>query len=373
MKQVLPKGITQEQWAAITHGLQDHPSTLNDYRKIMNLFYSWNQSSNLTETTKENAEDYFAYLEERANSGEMSANTVHRYQATLRAVGSRMEANQEVFPGFVNPFAGILHNEVRKKTTFSADDFVSPDIIRKIMKVIPTFPEDKQIVLEMMLYIGLRPYHIENLRYSNFKKNPNNPNELLMSFVDGSYVKKFNRYEKPQKSMVLSSTSRNGNETYQVLATWKFFDAYSKKLLSLYPELGISNSDTPLFVTKRKQSYGYRPIHNLVQEACTRASLKPTAATPYQLSLYGSVHSKLVYDSTLEQRRLKTTISRATSRVETNRASSKLREVNDEFLRLVENGWIGGWVQDYPRNREIRLQEMTKQLGPNILHQILGI
>ncbi len=371
MKDTLPAGLNQAQWDAIMVGLSEHPSTLNDYRKIINLFYVWNNSTSITEATSQNAKDYFAELDERSARGEMSSNTAHRYQATLRAVGSRMEANQEVFPGFVNPFSGILHNEVRSRTKFVEKTFADPKDIEKFMRVIPTFPLEKQILLELMIHLGLRPYHIEHLKFSDFSIARKNSKELVLSFTDGTYVKKKNNYAKNNNSMVLDSVAQNGNKTYLIQVKWRFFEEYSSRLWSYHETLGKDDDDGLMFMTARKQPYGYRALHNLVQEANRRAGLPVSAITPYQLSLYGTVKSKLIYDNIAEKKKLKDSMSHSRSSSERTRAVTEIRKVDAQFMVLAEQGWIGGWIDSFPKTREILVDEVKKQLGKDSLMKIV--
>ena len=104
MKSRVPVGLTESQWDSIMDGLADHPSTMNDYRKIINLLHTYdNGRLHITSMTKQDAEDYFGMLEKRASDGEMSTNTVHRYEATLRSIGRRMQAHPETFPDYENP------------------------------------------------------------------------------------------------------------------------------------------------------------------------------------------------------------------------------------------------------------------------------
>jgi hypothetical protein len=41
MTQSLPAGLNDQQWSAMMRTLQDHPATMNDYRKVINLLYAW--------------------------------------------------------------------------------------------------------------------------------------------------------------------------------------------------------------------------------------------------------------------------------------------------------------------------------------------
>ena len=82
--------------------------------------------------TREQAAEYFAYLDRRGAEGTLSDNTIHRYKATLRSIGTRIEKNPSLWPGYTNPFSGLVTNENRKRTEYREDMFADPEVIRKI-------------------------------------------------------------------------------------------------------------------------------------------------------------------------------------------------------------------------------------------------
>jgi hypothetical protein len=360
-------------------GLADHPSTMNDYRKIINLLHTYdNGRLHITSMTKQDAEDYFSMLEKRADDGEMSTNTVHRYEATLRSIGRRMQAHPETFPDYQNPFSGILHDEVRSKTTYTKETFADPADIRKIIRVLPEFSHERRILLELMLFVGLRPKHIEKLTFADFTPNPKHPKtELILSFDEGTFTEKKdsrNAELREDKNAKLINHTASGNMTWQVTGRWCFFENYTSVLRKYHPALGSIRDDRPYFMTSRHQPYTYRAQHHLVQEACRKAGLSPGAVTPYQLSLYGSVSSYLIMDTLMKHEELKNSLAYARFLDEKNRILAEMRNAEMVFLPLAQNGWIGEWVDDiYPANRRERIDEITSQLGSDALYKIVGV
>lgn len=376
MTQSLPAGLNDQQWSAMMRTLQDHPATMNDYRKVINLLYAWHdgQYSILT-ITPQAARDYFDHLDEKAKDGTLSANTVHRYKATLRAAGSRIAACPSLFPGYQNPFAGIMHNEIRARTTYQKDTFAHPADIRTMIRVLPKLPAKKQILLECMIYMGLKPKQLENIRLDSFTINPRNEKELLLTFDDGTYLEKktTGRRVMPDARMKLISRSASGTATWQVTAVWRFFGDYSRKLRAYHLGIGSQKEERPFFLTSRKQAYSYRALHSLLAETCTQAGLNPNAITPYQLYLYGTIRSKLIFDSLLDQKRLRASIDTSKSRAEKNHILTEMRQLENDFLPLIEDGWIGGWYKEYPADRKALVDEIAAQMGNDFLKEAIGL
>ncbi len=376
MTQSLPAGLNDQQWSAMMRTLQDHPATMNDYRKVINLLYAWHdgQYSILT-ITPQAARDYFDHLDEKAKDGTLSANTVHRYKATLRAAGSRIAACPSLFPGYQNPFAGIMHNEIRARTTYQKNTFAHPADIRTMIRVLPKLPAKKQILLECMIYMGLKPKQLENIRLDSFTINPRNEKELLLTFNDGTYLEKktTGRRVMPDARMKLISRSASGTATWQVTAIWRFFGDYSRKLRAYHLGIGSQKEDRPFFLTSRKQAYSYRALHSLLAETCTQAGLNPNAITPYQLYLYGTIRSKLIFDSLLDQKRLRASMDTSKSRAEKNHILTEMRQLENDFLPLIEDGWIGGWYKEYPADRKALVDEIAAQMGNDFLKEAIGL
>ena len=374
----VPLGLSAEQWNAIMDGLDSHPSTVNDYRKIINLLHSYkNGKYHIISMTHEEARDYFKMLDEKVEDGALSINTCHRYQATLRAIGSRIENHPEVFPGYKNPFSGILHNEVRSSTKYTEKTFARATDIRKMIGVLPGFPSEKQLLLEMMLYLGLRPKQVENIRLSDFTVNPNSPDkELILTIPDGRYVEKNNRMNRPIQENELTKlrrTSLNGNRLWDIQAVFRFYAPFSNKLKANHPDLGKTTDDDFYFETSRHHPYTYRALHHFVQEVCIKAGLDPNAVTPYQLSLFGSINSYLLFSILRDEQQLRKRLPKAKSRDEHNRILGELHEVNARFLPLANNGWIGCWVMEYPLSREKIINDIKAQLGRDFLLKAVGV
>lgn len=375
MNNKVPEGLSAVQWNAIMDGLSDHPSTMNDYRKIINLLHSFdNGRYHITSITKEEAIDYFAMLDQKAAEGKMSKNTVHRYQATLRSIGTRIEQHPDTFPGYTNPFSGIMHNEVRSRTVFTKDMFADPRDIEKIIHIIPKLPQDKQILLELMLFLGLRPKQVENLTDKNFTRNPLSPDkEIVLMVEDGTYVEKSHTHRplKETEYRKLDSTSANGNRTWCISTVYRFFSPYSAKLKQVHPDICEASTGTPLFLTSHKQAYSYRALHHLLQEVCTKAGLDPNAVTPYQLTLYGVLSSYLLYDVLAEETELKKKLPHTKSREEHNTILREIHAANDRFLPLAKFGWIGTFVAEYPLNRVTMVNEIKECLGKKFLYEAI--
>ena len=122
MKNRTPEGLTSGQWSAVIEGLENRPSTVNDYRKVLNLLHAYGTGDfHISSLTREQAAEYFAYLDRRGSEGTLSDNTIHRYKATLRSIGTRIEKNPSLWPGYTNPFSGLVTNENRKRTEYSTE------------------------------------------------------------------------------------------------------------------------------------------------------------------------------------------------------------------------------------------------------------
>lgn len=374
----VPIGLSIEQWNAIMDGLGSHPSTVNDYRKIINLLHSYkNGKFHIISMTNDDAREYFKMLDDKVKEGILTKNTVHRYQATLRSIGSRIENHPETFPGYQNPFSGILHNEVRACTKYTESTFARAGDIRKMIGVLPGFPQDKQLLMEMMLYLGLRPKQVENIRLSDFTVNPNSPDkELILTIPDGKYLEKINRKDKPLQENAftkLMSTSHNGNRLWDVQGVFRFYAPFSSKLKTRDPDLGKTTNDAFYFETSQHRPYSYRALHHFVQEVCVKAGLDCNAVTPYQLSLFGSINSYLLFSTLCDEQQLRKRLPKAKSREEHNRILGELHEVNARFLPLANNGWIGCWVLEYPLTRKKIINDIKAQLGRDFLLKAVGV
>ena len=243
--------------------------------------------------------------------------------------------------------------------------------------VLPGFPAEKQLLLEMMLYLGLRPKQVENIRLSDFTDNPNSPDkELILTIPDGRYVEKNNRMNRPIQENELTKlrrTSLNGNRLWDIQAVFRFYAPFSNKLKAKHPDLGKTTNDAFYFETSRHHPYTYRALHHFVQEVCVKAGLDPNAVTPYQLSLFGSINSYLLFSILHDEQQLRKRLPKAKSRDEHNRILGELHEVNARFLPLANNGWIGCWVMEYPLSREKIINDIKVQLGRDFLLKAVGV
>ena len=173
--------------------------------------------------------------------------------------------------------------------------------------------------------------------------------------------------------MKLISRSASGTATWQVTAVWRFFGDYSRKLRAYHLGIGSQKEDRPFFLTSWKQAYSYRALHSLLAETCTQAGLNPNAITPYQLYLYGTIRSKLIFDSLLDQKRLRASMDTSKSRAEKNHILTEMRQLENDFLPLIEDGWIGGWYKEYPADRKALVDEIAVQMGNDFLKEAIGL
>ena len=151
MNNLVPKGMTHEQWNTITEDLHNHPSTMNDYRKVLNLLHSYDGGKfSIFTLTKADAQEYFASLDASA----LSSSTLHRYKATLRALGKRVQDHQEIAPGYKNPFAGSFKDDVRKRTVFTPSIFPTKQEVMALIKILPSLEEKERLMITLMLNLG---------------------------------------------------------------------------------------------------------------------------------------------------------------------------------------------------------------------------
>ena len=93
MKNKLPAGLEEFQWNAIISHLNPETTTIGDYRKVLDALHTYDHSRfNIITMTKEDARDYYAYLDSKVQNKELSESTSHRYKSTLRAIARHMES-----------------------------------------------------------------------------------------------------------------------------------------------------------------------------------------------------------------------------------------------------------------------------------------
>ena len=360
-----PNGLTEVQWEAITRGLNGSPSTINDYRKVVERLHSCkNRMYSILTMTHRDAEEYFRWLEE--DSG-LSANTVHRYQATLRSVGMYMERAPEVFPGYVNPFRGILKKEVRTRSAYSRKDFASPEQIRAIMNVLDRLPQAEQLILMLMILNGFLPRHICSLSIRDFRMNSG---VLSVSFTEGLL---HSRDTLNSRNLKKKSESASGVITWESRASFRFFEESAKMIRSYIPDIGRNNDLRPFFMTARHRPYTYHSIHHLVRTVCELAGLSDCGITPQQLSMYGAVHSYLMETELRHHNSLTRKIKKETSPQAKLTLERELRTCESVFLPLAKLGWIGCWDQEIPACMSEKIREIRTQLGDDALYEIIGI
>ena len=319
MKLKTPAGFTADQWEAVTDGLQAHPATVNDYRKVVERFHHFHTDPfSFAAVTAEEAVQYFTYLQEESG---LSASTVHRYQATLRSIGTRMENRPDVFPGYKNPFRGILKKELRQRTTYTPERFPDHTDVRKILAVLPDCPRDEQLILYLMILHGFQPKQICLITVRDFRND------------SGSLCLDLEQNAQP-------AADAGGKQTASQSILFLFSEPWVTRLRELIPDIGTNTDHRPFFMTSRHMPYSYHSIHHLVRTVCLKAGLEPGAIKPGQLSLYGIIYASL-------------------------------REHESELpYTELEAGY---WQNGLPAAMRQTVQEITSQLGEDFLYMILGI
>lgn len=349
MIQRVPAGFSSEQWSAVTSGLETHPSTVNDYRKVINLLYNeYNQD--IFTITREQAEAWFAKLDERQKSGELSANTVHRYKATLRSVGARIESSR-IVPGYRNPFSGLVKNESRAKTSWNRSSFADPKDIHKIIEILDSLDAEDQLIVSLMLGLGLTPMQIQNLKVNDFQTR-NGAVELKLD--EGTILEYTN---KPWKSsdyalsgMPLKYVKRSPGRTI----TWRYYAVcilspeFRDQLKAYYSRTGTSQDTRSYFMTTRHLDFNYRAMHHMISVVLQKAGLENSGITPMMLSNYGKLRTWLQY---------------------------KAEQENDEetLKQLAKDGSYGSWKDSFPLPLKETIEGIEKAMGPGFIREAAGL
>lgn len=343
MKQLrIPIGLNATQWQAMIEGLDENSTTINDYRKVLNLLHSYeNGMYHILSMDKEDAKAYYAYLDTRVQDQTMSANTAHRYKATLRSLGMRIMKQSEQFPNYQNPFTNLVKNEYRKPTSYEKVSFANPEAIQQIRKQYYTLRTHEVFILEFMLNLGLTPKQIEQIRISDFKKT--------------------------DKGLLLCVKDANQKNAY-----YGFYPTFEKELLKYQPNLGDQSQDTYFFVTSRHLPYNYRAIHHMVQNISKEARLAEPL-TPYQLSLYGMVHSYLIHASILEHTMLDQELAKEMDPEKQASLKKEIEKNESLFIPLAQKSWIGDWQSNYPSLMQKQIDAIHEQLGGKVLLGIVGL
>ena len=227
MSKHIPLGFTQQQWDAIVGDLNHNPSTINDYRKVLNLLQKYKDGSyKITTLTKQQAKDYFDYLDEKEEAGILSKNTVHRYKATLRSLGSRIENHPNLFSNFVNPFSRLMKNEKRNRTSYHEKSFVNPEIIKRIRSHISELTHEETLLIRFLIDVGLTPKQIEEIKVSDFKKNED---ELTLFVHPIQFTKRKEDTLDYNSSLPIEEVHKsiNGNTTWKYYPSFTFFSNFS--------------------------------------------------------------------------------------------------------------------------------------------------
>lgn len=287
-----PAGISAELWERILVDIDPASSTVNDYRKVLNLMHSaGNGKYRILTMTTEEAVEYFGDIDQRVENGVLSANTAHRYKATLRSLAKRIEQSGAV-EGYINPFNGLLKNEKRPRTEYTEDMFAQAESVRKITRILPNIGTRNRGIIEMILYIGLTPVQIQNIRVCDFHRLDDG--SLALDIDAGTFLE--HGIKKPEESPLYLSgepiefvRSSTRGITWRYNGTFVFVDSVSRILAAHMPDIGFNNDTRKFFLTSRHHEYTYRALHHLIREVCKEAGVEENI-TPNQLALTGLVN-----------------------------------------------------------------------------------
>ena len=373
MSKRIPIGFTQQQWQTIIDDLGSNSSTANDYRKVLNLLQNYkNGEYQITSLTKEQAKEYYDYLDKKEANGLLSKNTVHRYKATLRSLGARMEKHQDVFPNYVNPFARLVKNEKRSRTAYTKDMFLDPSVISMIRNSLSKLEYEEVLVLTFLMDLGLTPRQIEEIQVCDFVQEKD---ELVLNVPATQFTERKDDNLEINDSLPIKLVHKsvNGNTTWKYAPKFSFFSSFSEVLKEHIPTLG-SNSDTrPFFLTARHMKYSYRVIHHVVTTIMDKIGLGNRSITPYQLSLYGIVRSYLLDENLRLHAILDQQLAKEEDVIKRSEILSKIKEVESIFIPLAKQSWIGNWKQQYPLPMLLQINAIKKQLGDDFLLEVVGL
>ena len=374
MKNRTPEGLTSGQWNAIIEGLEDRPSTVNDYRKVLNLLHSYNNGEyDISTLTKEQAAAYFSYLDRRGAEGTLSENTVHRYKATLRSIGTRIENHPSLWPGYTNPFSGLVTNENRKRTEYREDLFADPADIARIREVLPSLSREEQLILKFMIYLGFSPSQIQNLKISDFFTTAGEPRQIGLTIKNGTFLEFTNRSWKESRYYLENypvhyvRKSPNRSITWEYTGTVLFTPEFENLLREFYEFTGISKDARPYFLTARHLEFNYRAMHHMILNVCRLAEVDAQKITPNMISRYGMIHSYLL----TKNRRTAETLRASDSRTPEEEAA--LAEAEERIRQLLEIGEIGTWTERFPVPLQERIDSIIRYLGEDFLYKAVGL
>lgn len=379
MKDRAPEGLTPDKWGAVINGLESRRTTVNDYRKVLNLLHAYNDSSfNIETLTKEQAVEYFNYLDGRLKNGTLSDNTVHRYKATLRSIGARMEKRNDVWPGYVNPFSGLVTNENRQRTVFNESLFPLPEDIEKIREAVKSMSNEEQIIIALMMNVGLTPAQIQNLRVSDFSNSSSRPSCLICEIDEGTFIEKTSdpwkesKYYKEGYPVHYVRKSPSRSITWNYTGSYAFSPEFSEVLRGFNEYVGVSTDTRPFFLTARHLEFNYRAMHHMVLTVCHHADIPSGRLTPNMISRYGLVLSYLQHKH-LAMRAELSAMKEEAPEAERS-AIEKQISANEEILtKLTEKGMIGQWQDRFPIPLQERINSIIGYLGEDFLLKAIGI
>lgn len=329
MKNHLPTGLDDYQWNTLLADMKKRPSTVNDYRKVLNLLHAYEGGKfHIAAMTAADAKEYFDYLDQRVTDGSMSVRTSHRYKATLRSIAARMETHPELFPDYVNPFRRLIKGELRSRTQYVPEMFARPETIATLQAVLPELPANDALILDMMMHIGFSPIQIQNLQVNHFQTLPDGRLSLQGRDADGS-VKIF-----------------------------EFTEDFSRRLREKIPTLGRNRDRRSFFMTARHLEYSHRALYHMFRETCKAAGIDTSMLTPRQVSLYGRVHSWLLLETA--------------SRLQSDELSTEERwDLEEKMARLLPEQ-VGRWADPCPAELIGQINAIKDQLGDDCLWKIIG-
>jgi len=374
MKNRTPEGLTSGQWGAVIEGLENRPSTVNDYRKVLNLLHSYgNGAYHISSLTKEQASEYFSYLDRRGADGTLSENTIHRYKATLRSIGTRIESHPSLWPGYINPFSGLVTNENRKRTEYRADMFADPAAIAKIRAVIPSLAGEDQLILYFMMYLGFTPAQIQNLKISDFFTVAGEPKQIALRIRNGTFLEstskswKESHYYLENYPVHYVRKSPNRSITWEYTGTALFTEEFEKKLREFYEFTGISTDTRSFFLTARHLEFNYRAMHHMILNVCQAAQVSPKEITPNMISRHGMIHSYLLSENRACAQQLSALETRTPEQEE------ELAAAERRIHQLTAIGEIGYWAERYPVPLQERIDSVISYLGKDFLYKAVGL
>ncbi len=381
-KKHIPIGLTELEWETIIEGLNLKNATINDYRKVINLLHRFKNGTYRIQTiSKEQADTYFSYLDERQQNDELSINTVHRYQATLRSIGTFMETKPDIWPNYKNPFSRLVRNETRARTRYSKETFANPSVVATLLNNLNKLDPQDQIIIGFMANLGMTPTQIQNLQVSCFDRRVRNPElPLTGEFDTGTFLEYTNRHYRlsPYRTggypVRYVKRSPNRTITWKYLGTFEFSEDYKNQLVDFYRNIGVSKDTRKFFMTQRHLEFNYRAMHHMIMLACKEAGIDSKDVTPYQLSLYGLIRSYLIDTSRRKKETVEATLALETNDARKAELNRQLTTLNAIYEKLAETAPIIGYWQDrFPIPLEIQVKAIRKQMGVNFLLEAVGI